>query len=254
MFALFFGMGVLFYSYYGGREFENGNLIVLEFVAALGFPGLMGLVTAAIVAAAMSSLDSSLNSMATVTTLDLYEKFFRKDASAEHYLKASRWFTLLWAVLIIVPAILFTRSGGSVLEILSKIGSFFVGAKVAMFGLGFYSRHTTERGLLIGVAAGFLALWFVEVRLDVAWPWYCPLGGAVSVAVGWLASVLLDGFQSEESEYTVRGQQALFEREGTPLKEDGWYAVPGKIDRASYYLLAFFVLCLAGLWVLNAAI
>ena len=78
IFFLFFGLGVLFYAYYGGRPFENENLIVLEFVAKMGFPGLMGVVTAAIVAAAMSSLDSSLNSMATVTTLDFYQKFFRK--------------------------------------------------------------------------------------------------------------------------------------------------------------------------------
>ena len=254
VFVVFFGMGVLFYSYYGGREFENGNLIVLEFVASLGFPGLMGLVTAAIVAAAMSSLDSSLNSMATVTTLDFYEKFVRKGASAEHYLVASRWFTVGWAILIVVPAIVFTKSGGSVLEILSKIGSFFVGAKLAMFGLGFFSRHTTERGLLIGVVAGFLALWFVEARLDVAWPWYCALGGIVSIAVGWTASVLLDGFKPNYHEYTVKGQQAMFEREGLAETEDGWYVVPGKVDRASYYLLVYFVLCLAGLWAGNALI
>lgn len=254
IFVLFFGLGILFYSYYGGRPFENENLIVLEFVANIGFPGLMGVVTAAIVAAAMSSLDSSLNSMATVTTLDFYQKFFRRSASPEHYLKASRWFTFMWAVLMVVPAILFSKSGGSVLEVLSKVGSFFVGAKLAMFGLGFYSKHTTERGLLIGVLAGFLTLWWVEVNADIAWPWYCALGGIVSVAVGWIASVLLDGFQKEYSQYTVRGQKEMFRREGLEEKVDGWYVVPGKVDRASYGLLVYFVACIAVLWVVNEMI
>ncbi len=41
------------------------------------------------------------------------------------------------------------------LEVLSKVDSFFVGAKLAMFGLGFFSRHASERGLLIGIAAGW---------------------------------------------------------------------------------------------------
>jgi SSS family solute:Na+ symporter len=254
IFVLFFGMGVLFYAYYGGRVFENENLVVLEFVAGIGFPGLMGIVTAAIVAAAMSSLDSSLNSMATVTTLDFYEKFFGKGRSQEHYLKASRWFTLMWAVLMVVPAIVFSKSGGSVLEVLSKVGSFFVGAKLAMFGLGFYSRHTTERGLLIGVTAGFFSLWYVESTMDIAWPWYCALGGAVSIAVSWLASVALDGFQRQWHVYSVPGQKALFRREGMAEKEDGWYVVPGRVDRASYGLLAYFVACIAGLWFLHGLI
>ena len=145
-------------------------------------------------------------------------------------------------------------SDGSVLEILSKIGSFFVGAKLAAFGLGFYSKHTTEKGLLIGVAAGFACLWYVEFNADIAWPWYCAIGGLVSVVVGWLASVLLDGFQKEHHAYTVHGQKAMFKREGRPEKVDGWYQVPGKVDRSSYFLLLFFALSLVGLWSFNALI
>jgi SSS family solute:Na+ symporter len=254
VFVLFFGMGILFYSYYGGKTFENENLIVLDFVATIGFPGLMGIVTAAIVAAAMSSLDSSLNSMATVTTLDFYEKFFKKDGSPQHYLKASRWFTLFWAILMVVPAIIFTKSGGSVLEVLSKVGSFFVGAKLAMFGLGFFSKHTTERGLIVGVVAGFLSLWYVEVNFDVAWPWYCALGGVVSTTVGWCASVILDGRQDSWHSYTVKGQLRDHRASGKPEKQDGWYVVSGKVDNASYALLVFFVLCFVGLWLAQSLI
>jgi len=254
VFVLFFGLGILFYSYYGGRVFDNENLIVLEFVSSMGFPGLMGIVTAAIVAAAMSSLDSSLNSMATVTTIDFYQKFFRKDGTPEHYLKASRWFTLFWAVFTVIPAMMFISSAGSVIEILSKVGSFFVGAKLAMFGLGFFSKHTTERGLIIGVVAGFISLWYVEFHMDIAWPWYCALGGVVSIIVGWVASVLIDGFQEDHDPYTVKGQLRDFEASGKPMMQDGWYVVSGKVDKASYALLVFFVLCVAGLWAVQSAI
>jgi SSS family solute:Na+ symporter len=247
IFVLFFGLGLLFYSYYQGKSFDNGNLILLDFVAKLNLTGMMGIVTAAVLASAMASMDSALNSMATVTTLDFYQKFVRRTASASHYLVASRWFTLMWAVLIVVPAIVFSRSGGSVLEVLSKVGSFFVGAKLAMFGLGFYSRRTTERGLLIGVAAGFVSLWWVEANLDIAWPWYCALGGVVSISVAWVASVLLDGWNREWSPYSVPGQLAHYRKEGLPEKVDGWYVVAGRFDKASYGLLFYFVACIAGL-------
>ncbi len=254
IFILFFMIGLLFYSYYGGREFENGNTMMLEFIAEQDVPGLMGIITAAILAAAMSALDSSLNSMATVTTVDFYQRYFRKGGSTEHYLKASRWFTLGWGVLIVLPAILFMESNGSVLEILSKIGSFLVGAKLAAYGLGFYSKHATEKGLLVGIAAGFLCLWYVEANANIAWPWYCAIGGAVSVAVGWLASVLLDGFQAEYHPYTVQGQKEVFRRENRPEKQDGWYQLPGKVDKSSYWLLVYFVFCMAGLWLFEFSI
>ena len=254
IFFLFFGLGILFFGYYEGKPFDNENLIVLEFVSVMGFPGLMGIVTAAIVAASMSSLDSSLNSMATVTTLDFYEKFVKKDGSPKHYLTATRWFTFVWAVAMVVPAIMFTQSSGSVIEILSKVGSFFVGAKLAMFGLGFFSKHTNEKGLLIGVAAGFASLAYVEYNMDIAWPWYCAIGGAVSTAVAWTASVLLGGFQKEYSLYSVKGQLREYKEKGLPMKQDGWYVVAGKVDKAAYGLPVFFLACIALLWFLDSMI
>ena len=64
IYFLFFLLGVLFYGYYGGKEFDDGNTIILSFAADYGLPGLMGIIAAAIVAASMSSLDSSFNSLA----------------------------------------------------------------------------------------------------------------------------------------------------------------------------------------------
>lgn len=253
IYFLFFLLGVLFYGYYEGREFEDGNTIILDFAANYGFPGLMGLIAAAIVAASMSSLDSAFNSLATTSTIDYYQKFVRKDASSEHYLNVSRAFTVFWAIIIIIPAILFANSQGSVLELLSKIGSYFVGAKLSMYGLGFFSKQTTERGLLVGVAAGFIAIWLLATYTDVAWPWYCLVGGASNIVIALLASRLIDGRQTEWSEYSIPGQQRVFREQGLPEKDGNWYRVPGKIDRASYGLLVFFVFTLAFLFFFERA-
>ncbi|MDN2655412.1 sodium/solute symporter [Cobetia sp. 14N.309.X.WAT.E.A4] len=254
IYFLFLLMGVLFYSYYGGREFENSNTIVLQFAADYGLPGLLGVVASAVVAASMSSLDSALNSLATVTTLDFYEKYFKKGASSAHYLKASRWFTVVWAVLIIVPAILFAQTEGSVLQLLTKVGSYFVGAKLSMYALGFFSRHTTERGLLIGVAAGFMAVWYAATQTDVAWPWFCAIGAVVNMPVAIVASLLLDGRQEKLSAYTIQGQKTMFREQSLPTKDGGWYLIPGKVDRVSWLLVGFFLATLLFLYLFSVLI
>jgi len=241
IYFLFIFMGILFYSYYGGREFENGNLIILQFAADYGMPGLMGIIAAAVMAASMSSLDSAFNSLSTVTTIDFYQKYVKKDASPQHYLKVSRLLTVVFAILIIIPAIMYSKSTGSILEIISKVGSFFVGAQLAMFILGFFSKQSTEKGLLVGTATAFLAVAYVATYTDVAWPWYCVIGLIVSIVVTILASLLIDGVQLEYSPYTIKGQIAKFKNENLDEKENGWYLVPGKIDKSSYLLLVFFV-------------
>ena len=252
IYFIFIFLGILFNSYYGGKSFDNGNTIILHFASEYGMPGLMGLIAAAILAASMSSLDSAFNSMATVSVADFYKRIFRPNESEQHYLMASRVFTVTWAILVIVPAIMFATSTGSVLEVLSKAGSYFVGATFCMFVLGFYSKHITEKGLLIGVAASFLSIWYTAVATDVSWPWYCVIGVVVNAVVAWVASLILTGKQTEMHLYTVKGQQDEYARLNKPIKEDGWYVIPGKIDNASYGLLIMFALSILFLYLLNS--
>jgi SSS family solute:Na+ symporter len=149
---------------------------------------------------------------------------------------------------------MYTNSTGSVLETMSKVGSYFVGAKLAMFGLGFFSKHTTERGLLIGVGVGFLVLWWVSANTDIAWPWFCAIGGGVNITVSILASLMIDGPQREYSKFSVKGQQKYFSDNGLSLTQDGWFLVPGRIDKQSYGLPIFFIFSIAALYLFNLVI
>lgn len=249
IYLFFIILGVLFYDFYQGRAFDNSNTIILQFASEYGMPGLMGIIAAAVMAASMSSLDSAFNSLSTVATIDFYQKYIKKDASQDHYLKASRLFTLLFAVIIIFPAIgyhLFSQ--GSILEILSKVGSYFVGAQMGMFFLGFFSKQTTENGLLVGTISGFVIVAIVAMNTDVAWPWFCLIGATANIVVSIVASLIIDGKQDEYSEYTMIGQQRYFEQSGEPQKENGWYRVPGKIDSINYSLFGFFILTLVFLF------
>ena len=255
IYFMFFFVGALLYVHFKGKPFEQPNEIILIFAQSLAIPGLMGILAAAVLSASMSSLSSAFNSLATVSVTDLYQKFFKKSGSEMHYLLMSRVFTFFWGLMVIPMAYAFINSGGSILEALSKVGSYFVGAKLAMFGMGFFSKHVTERGLLIGVAAGFIGLMILVgfgglmgvdgLYPSIAWPWYVVIGGGINITVSWLASVLLDGFQKEWHPQTVPGQIKHFNQTGKPQKENGWYIVPGKIDRIAWGLPVMFVAIIA---------
>ncbi|MEM9992056.1 MAG: sodium transporter, partial [Bacteroidota bacterium] len=241
IYFFFILLGILFYHYYGGKTFDNTNTIILEFISTLGIPGLMGLVASAVIAASMSSLDSAFNAMSTVSVLDFYQKYIRPDANEQHYLRTTKYFTLAWAILIVIPAILYSTSSGSVLELVGKIGSYFVGAKLSMYFLGFYSKHTSERGLLIGVFAGMLAVAWGATFTTIAWPWYCLIGAGINIPVSIGTSILLDGWQKDWSPHSIPGQKDFFAQHKLPQQEKGWYVMPGKVDTSSYGLLLFFV-------------
>ena len=252
IYFLFFFIGALLYVHFEGVPFEQPNEIILVFAQTLAIPGLMGILAAAVLSASMSSLSSALNSLATVSVVGYYQRFFKPEASPQHFLMMSRVFTIFWAVMAIPIAFAFVNSGGSILETLSRVASYFVGAKLAMFGLGFLSKHTNEKGLLIGVAAGFIGLFAIVAGIpvlglepaNVAWPWYVVIGGVINLIVSWTASVLLDGFQKDWHEQTVIGQLRRFKAEGRDEKQDGWYVVPGRVDSIAWYLLLFFALIL----------
>ncbi|MEL6727384.1 MAG: sodium/solute symporter [Pseudomonadota bacterium] len=252
IYFLFFFIGALLYVHFDGEPFEQPNEIILVFAQTLAIPGLMGILAAAVLSASMSSLSSALNSLATVSVVGYYQRFFKPEGRPEHFLMMSRVFTIIWALLAIPIAFAFVNSGGSILETLSRIASYFVGAKLAMFGLGFLSKHTNEKGLLIGVAAGFIGLFAIVAGVpviglepaNVAWPWYVVIGGVINIVVSWTASVLLGGFQKDWHEQTVIGQLRRFKAEGRDEKQDGWYVVPGRVDSIAWYLLLFFALIL----------
>lgn len=254
IYFLFFFIGALLYVHFKGEPFDQPNEIILTFARSLAIPGLMGILAAAVLSASMSSLSSAFNSLATISVTDLYKKFFKPSENEKHYLLMSRVFTLMWGLVVIPMAYAFINSGGSILETLSKVGSYFVGAKLALFGMGFFSKHVTERGLLIGVVAGFIGLIIMVgfggmAGVDglypaIAWPWWVVIGGVINIIVAWIASIALDGFKKDWHPQSVPGQLQEYLRTGKSEKEGGWYVVPGKVDKAAWGLPVFFLFIL----------
>ncbi len=174
----------------GGGNVNDTNYIFLTFVTRYLPAGVVGLVLAAIFAAAMSSASAEINSLATVTIIDFYRRFVRKQASDRHYLWASRAFTAFWGCYAVAFGQL-ARNRGSLIEAVNMVGSLFYGGMLGVFVLAFFFPRVTGTAAFAGVVAGEAAIFYAAFRTDVFFLWYNVIGCVVVVGVAVLLSPLL---------------------------------------------------------------
>jgi len=217
-FAVFLAVGALLWSFYDGADVPGLGLSRLDEV----FPkfiveqlpiGVAGLVLAGILAAAMSTLSSSLNALASSTMTDVLGSRIAH-LSPESALKLSRALTLGWTVVFIGFATLFTNMQNPVVELGLSIASFTYGALLGAFLLGMMMARVQENDALIAFSCSIIAMiaiifgvwttaagdWVfvfypeaaVKTSLGlspIAWPWYTTLGALISLLTGSLLSV-----------------------------------------------------------------
>jgi SSS family transporter len=167
---------------------KDTNFIFLSFVTTYLPAGVVGLILAAIFAAAMSTISAEVNSLATVSVIDMYRRHFRKDASDSHYLLASRLFTGFWCAYAIVTA-QFSESLGSLIVAVNRLGSYFYGGMLGVFALAFYFPRVGGNAAFIAVLAGEAAI-FITSRFTDAFLWYNVVGAVVVVTAGLLLSFI----------------------------------------------------------------
>jgi len=165
-----------------GREFNDTNYIFLTFVTRYLPAGLVGPIIATIVGAAMSSVSSEINSLATVTVIDIYKRHFRKDASDRHYLVAAKIATVFWGIYAVTSAGL-GRNLGSLIEAVNILGSLFYGGLLGVFVLSAL-KSVTGNGAFFGVISGELAIFAAAAFTKISFLWYNVIGCLVVIAVG----------------------------------------------------------------------
>ncbi len=154
--------------------------------------GLIGLVVAAIFAAAMSTLSSSLNSLAATAVTDFYRPLFAPDKSDRHYLNVSRLMTAVWGVIQIAVAMIVIAMKGRGVDAVLAVASFTNGPVLGLFFLSALTRRVGPKGALAGVVMGIALMAFVWLQLKVSWQWYVLIGSLVTFVSGWLASQVLE--------------------------------------------------------------
>ncbi|MBN1569928.1 MAG: sodium:solute symporter [Acidobacteria bacterium] len=191
-FALFLIVGILLFSFYSYHPAEmqptDYDRIFPAFIVTYLPHGIRGLMVAAILAAAMSTLSGSLNSLAATTTVDFLRPFIKKELSERDQLQQSRWITVFWGIVLIIPAVL-SRGVKSVLEVGLTIASITYGSMLGTFLLGIMTRRANEKGSIIGMAVGLLSMLAIWSFGTIAFTWYVLIGTAITFATGYVASL-----------------------------------------------------------------
>jgi solute:Na+ symporter, SSS family len=208
-FALFLVIGLGLWQFYETREFGRTDEIFATFIIEQLPAGVTGIVIAAIFAAAMSSLSSSLNSLASATTYDFYASARRRDEG--ELFRMGRLFTLAWGVVLVGGALLFRSRDTPVVELGLAIASFTYGGLLGGFFLGVLNRRATQRDAIVAIATGMAVMsaivfagWYADLFAwiglgavadalrvvgSIAWPWHVVIGTTLTVTVGSLLSL-----------------------------------------------------------------
>tara|TARA_Y100000588_G_scaffold298103_1_gene318978 strand:+ start:2276 stop:3982 length:1707 start_codon:yes stop_codon:yes gene_type:complete len=167
----------------GDVAYSDVNYVFPTFITTRLPIGLVGLLIAAIFAAAMSSIAAELNALSAATVIDFYRRHVRPGSSDRHYLLASKLATSFWGVFATVFA-LYAANFGSLIEVVNRVGSYFYGSLLGVFVLAIAFRRSTANGAFWGLIAGMGAVWIVEIISDISYIWYNAVGTIAVLVVG----------------------------------------------------------------------
>ncbi|MBI1373379.1 MAG: sodium:solute symporter [Phycisphaera sp.] len=176
---------------------DIGDRVFPHFIARHLPPGLTGLLIAAVFAAAMSTVSTSLNSSATLLLRDYYQRFFRPDASEKQSMLALHVGTVVWGILGVGMALALVQLTDSALDIWWKLSSIFSGGMVGLFLLGMISHRARNPEAVTAVLLGFGVIAWMVFSQTKNWPdeWKdlaCPFHDFMIIVIGTL-TILLSG-------------------------------------------------------------
>lgn len=173
-------------------ETNDKDYVFIHFILNNLPMGLIGLLLAVILSAAMSSTASELNALGTITALDLYKRNIKKEYPQEHYLKATKAFTLLWGIIAIIIANV-ANLFDNLIQLVNIIGSIFYGNVLGIFLLAFFFKFIKGNAVFV---AAIVTQIIVIIGWSLDWMSYLWLNAFGCVLVIVLATItqLFDNF------------------------------------------------------------
>ncbi len=202
--AVFFFIGTALFAFYTVHadqlppellEEGAGDRIFPYFIVSQLPPGLTGLLIAAIFAAAMSTISTSLNSSATILMTDVYKRYLRPDATEKGMMTALYVSTLVWGVLGTLIALALIRAE-QILDAWWKLQGIFAGGMLGLFLLGMISRRANNPAAAVAVLAGILVIAWMTLSPLVTWGFFPdflknPLHNYLTIVCGTMTIVLV---------------------------------------------------------------
>src|SRR5687768_2247872 len=173
----------------GDNTYNDINYVFPTYIVTQMPVGLIGLLMAAIFAAAMSTIAGELSALSTSTVMDFYKRWVRDDGNEGHLLLVSKAAMLFWAIFASVVAI-WAVELGSLIEVVNRFGSFFYGSILGVFLLSIGWSRCNSTGAFAGLVAGMSVVGYVALNTSIAFLWHNLIGAVVVFAVGMIVSEL----------------------------------------------------------------
>ncbi len=151
------------------QEVNDKDYVFIHFILNYLPKGVIGLLLAVILSAAMSASASGLNALGSTTSMDLYKRFVKTDRSETHFLNASKWFTVLWGAVAVAFAC-FATLFENLIQLVNIVGSVFYGNLLGIFLLAFFFRRTNGNAVFIsGIITQILVIiiYYVWVKPEI---------------------------------------------------------------------------------------
>ncbi|MEN9982009.1 MAG: hypothetical protein RL542_1796 [Bacteroidota bacterium] len=180
-------------------ETNDKDYVFFHFILNYLPKGLIGLLLAVIISAAMSSTASGLNALASTTTIDIYKRNLQEEKSDKHYLNASKLFTLFWGIIAILFACIGTLFE-NLIQLVNIIGSIFYGTVLGIFLVGIYSKRIQSSAIFYSAVLSQITIFIIyyfaiyiypsgEERLGYLWLNF--IGATLTIVLAWLLERLV---------------------------------------------------------------
>ena len=171
-------------------EVNDRDYIFLYFIINYLPNGLIGLLLAVIISAAMSSTASELNALSATTVVDIYKRNQSQKRSQKHYVYASKWFTLMWGLI----AIMFANFGTlfeNLIQLVNIIGSIFYGTILGIFLVAFFSKGIKGNNIFWAACASQVLIFIIYGFTEIGYLWLNFFGAFMTI----IFSIVLKKFQ-----------------------------------------------------------
>ena len=153
--------------------------------------GLIGLLLAVILSAAMSSSASGLNALASTTAIDIYRRNLKTPKSDKHFVNATKYFTLLWGVIAILFACVGTLFE-NLIQLVNIVGSIFYGTVLGIFLVGFYLKYIKANAIFFSALLSQVIIFYIYYLDIVSFLWLNFIGALLTIVLSFLMQIALN--------------------------------------------------------------
>ena len=167
---------------------RDSDYVFLTFILNYLPQGLVGLLIAVIISAAMSSTAGEINALSSTTMVDFYQRFSKTEKSDTQSVNLSKWLTLGWGILAIIFA-LSAQLVENLIEAVNILGSVFYGTILGVFLTAFFLKKVGSRAVLTGIVVGQLTVFILFYYEAVGYLWFNVIGCAIVMIVSYITSI-----------------------------------------------------------------